>query len=427
MGFPGRFKRPRGVFFGWRIVAIGAALNALFEGFYFSGSTVFFLPISRDLQLSRAATSLVFGLSRAQLGILSPIVGILIDRVGPRRMLITGALLSGVGYLLVSQVDSLLFFLLFYTLIASTGFWVGFTNPAIAVANQWFIRRRGLAIAIVYVGMAGGGALLIPLLGLGLPHLGWRTTILLCGIAILVVGVPLSLLVRNTPEEMGLLPDGDQVRPRETSTTTAERPDTTGEDFEVKEALKTRSFWLLVLANGVRAMVEMGIWVQIVPILVWKGLSEPAAASMVGLILLLWVPTSLGAGSLGDRWPKQRSIAVLVIIGTLGLGSLLLPGSRWYAFLFIGLFAVSLGALPLIPALTGDFFGRRRFATLRGLLISVQSLTSVGTSIYVGWIFDRTGSYQWSLIPLVALFLLAAVLFWFLPRPRRVLVPAEAN
>ena len=183
--------------------------------------------------------------------------------------------------------------------------------------------------------------------------------------------------------------------------------------------MKTRSFWLLVLANGVRAMVEMGIWVQIVPILVWNGMSEPAAASMVGLILLLWVPTSLGAGSLGDRWPKQRSIAVLVIIGTLGLGSLLLPGSRWYAFLFIGLFAVSLGALPLIPALMGDFFGRRRFATLRGLLISVQSLTSVGTSIYVGWIFDRTGSYQWSLIPLVMLFILAAVLFWFLPRPRR--------
>ena len=88
-------------------------------------------------------------------------------------------------------------------------------------------------------------------------------------------------------------------------------------------------------------------------------------------------------------------------------------------FWFIGLFAVSLGALPLIPALMGDFFGRRRFATLRGLLISVQSLTSVGTSIYVGWIFDRTGSYQWSLIPLVMLFILAAVLFWFLPRPCR--------
>ena len=145
-----------------------------------------------------------------------------------------GAVLSGVGYLLVSRVDSLMFFLLSYSLIASTGFWVGFTNPAIAVANQWFIRRRGLAIAIVYVGMAGGGALLIPILGLALPHLGWRTTILLCGIAMLVIGVPLSLLVRNTPEEMGLLPDGDQARPGDTSPTSQKQPDTAGDDFDCR-------------------------------------------------------------------------------------------------------------------------------------------------------------------------------------------------
>ena len=401
-------------------MAIGAALNAFFEGFYFSGSTVLFLPISKDLSLSRASTSLAFGLSRTQVGLLSPAVGFLIDRLGPRRMMVAGTFLAGVGYLLLSQADSLLLFLLFYTLVASTGFWVGFTNASVAAANQWFIRRRALAIAITFVGMAAGGAILIPPLGLSIDHWGWRPTIIVCGLIILVVGIPLSLLVRNTPEEMGLLPDGDQVRPGGNKSTPLERPgETAGYDFGVGEALKTRSFWLLMLASSLRTMVETGMYVQLVPILVWKGRSETEAASMVGLLLLLWVPTIFLAGWLGDRWPKQRSMAVLVAVGTLSLVFLLLPGSRWYAFLFIALFAVSLGALPLFPALVGDLFGRKRFATLRGLLTPVQSVGSVGISIYVGWVFDRTGSYEWGLIPLVALLLIASPLFWFLPRPRR--------
>ncbi|MEK7215721.1 MAG: MFS transporter, partial [Chloroflexota bacterium] len=134
---------PRRMFYGWRMVVIGLIVNAVGGGIFNQGFAVFFLPISRDLDLSRAQTSLIFSLSRAEGAIDGPISGWLVDRFGPKYILFGGALLAGIGYLFLAQVDSYGMFLLVYLGLISVSFNAGFSHPVMSVANAWFIRKRG--------------------------------------------------------------------------------------------------------------------------------------------------------------------------------------------------------------------------------------------------------------------------------------------
>jgi sugar phosphate permease len=441
------WQRPTPIFYGWWIVALGLVIDACKHGAFNRGFTLYIVPIRNELGLGVAAIALAEMLGRLEGGMLGPLMGHLTDRYGPRAMLVFGGLMSGLGFILLSQATSLMGFMLIFVGMLSVGFRSGYNNATLAAVNQWFRRQRSLAMAIAASGNGLGGATLAPLVGLMVFSFGWRTAALLSGVVILAVVVPLSCLIRRSPESMGLLPDGDQEQPPVTTpvaahgapvatagntsltaSSTAVRYTVSDTDFTATEAMRTPAFWLLILATGLRNTVHSGMSFLMAPVVVWflqgggRSAEEslPWAAFFVGLLSLGTFFGTPVVGWLGDRISQPRLSALCMAIGALAM-LLFLPqsGQLWHLGGSVLLLAVAESSNPLNWSIMGDFFGRRSFATLRGWQHLPDQLMSMSTPVWMGWIFDRTGSYYWSLLPLAILYGLSACVYWTLPRPTR--------
>jgi MFS family permease len=273
-----------GLFYGWWIVAIGCILDAVKGGTFNSGFSLYFLPILNELQLSRAATSLPFSLAKLEAAVEGPLVGFLIDRFDLRVMLVLGTTLAGLGFVLLSYTHSYVLFLVVFMGLLTMGFQAGFNHATMAAVNHWFLRKRGLAMSIVQTGQAIGGVVIFPLVALAVLNLGWRQAAFLSGIGVLAL-VPLVLLVRRSPESMGLLPDGEPRALHNPSAVVTRRVRRLreSEEFTAREALRTPAFWLMAAFHGLRNVPHAGVSVHLVPLLVWKGLDEHTAAFFVGL------------------------------------------------------------------------------------------------------------------------------------------------
>jgi MFS family permease len=402
-------------------VIIGCVQDAVKGGTFNTGFTLYFLPILTELHLSRAATSLPFSLARLEAALEGPLVGYLIDRFGPRGMMVLGTTLAGLGFVLLSCTHSYFFFLLVFMGLLTLGFQAGFNHATMAAVNHWFRKKRGLAMAIVQTGQAIGGVVIFPLVALAVLNLGWRHAAFLSGIVVLLL-IPFSLLIRRSPESMGLLPDGERRAPHNPSTG-AVRPmpalRDTGE-FTTREAIRTPAFWLLAAFHGLRNIPYAGVSVHLVPLLVWKGLDEPTAAFFVGLMAFSTVIVRPLTGWLGDRWSKQRIGATGVILGGLGLVVLMYSdGALWHMIVFVVLFSFGDGINSVTWALVGDFFGRRQFATIRGWIGMLQSLASMPAAVFTGWVYDQTQSYTYALLPFIILYGLGALVLWQAAHPKR--------
>ena len=406
------------VFYGWWVVAATCAVNAIGGGVYFYGFSVFFLPIKTALNLSSASTSLIFSLSRAEGAVEGPIAGYLIDKFGPRIMLTIGAFIVAIGYILLSQVNSFLWFLTIYLGIVSLAFNATFSGSTMAVVNNWFIRRKGLAMAISIAAYSLGGSIIAPLLAFGIHHLGWRTTMALSGIMLAAVVVHFAQLLRSSPETLGLKPDGDTPRIESKLDEVGVKPILSSVDFTVSEALRTKSYWLLAIGTMLRTGTLGTLIVHFVPIMVWKGNSEQTAAVMLGIMAFLSIPMRIGIGWLGDRWSRSKMLAAGMALGAFSLIILQNANSSFQVWLFISVFSVVEGLSALNWALVGDYFGRKRFATLRGILSLVYSWGMIVMPIVAGGIFDRTGSYNTVIWIFVGMYICGTILFLVIQRPR---------
>ncbi len=403
-------------FHGWRYAAIASTMNFLAAGLYGRGFSVYFLPIARDLSLSHTATSLIFGFATLEGGVQAPIAGYLIDKYGPRIMTLIGATLAGIGFILLPLANDLISFVLIYVGIIALGINAGFHNSAGAIVNAWFVRRRGLAFGIISVGIALGGGVMTPIVAAVVLEWGWRWAVAMSGITILLVGVPLSFLIRNKPEDVGQFPDGEPP-PRRIGRST----DTLSyRDFTFRQATRTVSYWLLAFGITLRISAQAGILVHIVPMLVWKGLDEAVGAVAIATISFSAVGTRLFMGWLGDKLPKRLLVVFGMIVGAAGaMFFLLAPGKLWVVIVFALMFSVTDGAAGLTWAMIGDFFGRSAYATLRGAITFCVSIGSMTTPVVVGRIFDVTDGYYWALIPLIGVYLSAALVFVVIRTPTK--------
>ncbi|HLF05480.1 MAG TPA: MFS transporter [Dehalococcoidia bacterium] len=435
------WKRPK-IFYGWWIVVISALDDALKHGTFNRGFTLYVVPIRAELGIGVAAISLADMLGRLEGGLLGPVMGFFTDRLGPRVMLAFGGIMSGGGFILLGLTGSYLSFMLVFVGFLSVGFRSGYNNATVAALNNWFRRRRGLAMSFASIGNGLGGAFLAPVMGLLVVALGWRTSALISGILILAIVVPLSLLVRRSPESMGLLPDG--ASPDEPGGV-GNGPEHRGGghggrhgarsfgdvDFTAREAARTPTFWWIVVSVGLRNTVHSGLSFLLAPVMVWylqgngRGDKESLAIAtgLVGLLGLSAIVFNPAVGWLSDKWSKQKISALCMLSGVLALSVLLDRSGRWWQLIpFVVLLALSESANPLAWAIIGDFFGRKSFATLRGWQHLPDQLMSMSTPVWMGLIYDRTQSYFLALIPLVVLYCLAAGGYWTMPRPK---IPAR--
>jgi MFS family permease len=223
---------------------------------------------------------------------------------------------------------------------------------------------------------------------------------------------------------MGLLPDGDREPPpalRNPSATISPRfaRQIATVDFDAREAIRTPTYWLLAVAIGLRMSGSSGLFVHLVPLIVWKGHSEAMGAFIVAAISFASIPLRLILGWIADRWAAQKILGITTALGVASLAVLLFGGGElWQLLTFTVMFAAPMSGGVLGWALIGDLFGRKSFATLRDGVMTVSSLMSVGMPVFAGWVYDTSGSYYWALIPMMGMYMLAAVLLWQLPRPR---------
>ena len=412
-------RAPRQIFYGWKLVGAAVFILAVVVGPTFQGLGTFFVALERHFGWSRTLLAGAFSLSRVEGAILGPVEGVLTDRLGARRIILSGFLILGAGLVSLSLIQNLLSFYIAFLVIFTGAGLAGFI-PLMAAINHWFQRRRATAMAIGLTGTNIGG-LLVPALAWSITKVGWRTTALVMGIAIWALAFPVTRFIRNRPEEYGLYPDGE---PPETSQRDAASDQEIAEEdseqnFTVGQAVRTTAFWAITVTHGFGATSFTTIAIHIVPALTDTGMSLTMAGVVVAVYTSTGVVFQLVGGFLGDRLPKPPLIAFF--IATQGLGILIVafnssvPG----AFLFAVVFGMGFGGrVPLLTAIRGDYFGRKSFATILGVSQLPMNLIMMGAPVLAGYLFDLQGTYRVPFVGLTVLNLMGAVLILVARKPK---------
>jgi MFS family permease len=411
-------------FYGWRIVAAGFLINAFGVGTFFYGFSTFFNPMIAEFGWSRTIMSGVFSISRLEGGIEGPIAGWLTDRFGARKMLIYGIIIAGIGFILLRSVNSPISLYLIFGLVMSMGFNLGFMHATSAAVAKWFVKKRGRALSFLIAGNGVGGAALVPVIAWLITQFGWRVATVFLGIATLAIPLPLSFLVRSTPEEMGLKPDGETTEPKHTSSepdySLASAADDTLVDevnLTVRQALKTRAFWIYAASMVLRACILSSIVVHQIPHLTDIGISYQTASNVLGLMVLMSIPGRFLFGWLGDRFSKRFLLLLTCILQAIGIFIFINASTTTLLYLFVAVYGLGYGgAIPLTVALRADLFGRTHYATIAGITMSLAMIGTVSAPLFAGYLYDTTQSYSLAFYIFIVMILLSGVCFLLIPR-----------
>jgi len=426
-----RLARQRGEgFYGWWIVSIAAILNGYGAGVNFYGFSVFFNPLREEFGWSRAATAGVFSLSRLEGAPLGPLIGWLIDKVGSKKMMVTGLAITGAGFMSMYFIQSLWMFYLIYGVFIATGFSMGFFQAPQAMVTNWFLRKRSRALAYLAIGAGVGGAVMVPVMGQFMGVVGWRWTAVSVGALMWVGGIPLALTLTHRPEDVGQVPDGLLAPaksraaddPEVVVSTPLQRTEAAEADepeFTVGQAVRTSSFWLLLLAMSFRSAILSSIVVHQIAHLEDIGIARHTAESALGFMILLSIPGRALFGWVGDRVSKQYLLAVASVLQGIGIFILANATGLAYVWPFLLIYGLGYGgAIPLTQALRADLFGRKAFATIGGIIMPATTVGAVLGPIFAGYMYDVTGSYRIAFYTFVVLILLSGLTFLFVRTPK---------
>ena len=340
---------------------------------------------------SKAWVAGAFALTRVESGILGPLQGWLVDRYGPRALLTVGIVIFGIGFLLFSQIQSLLMFYVTFALIAVGASIGGFATVMVSIVN-WFDRHRSKAVAVSLMGYSLGG-LSVPIIILCLEAFGWRTTAIISGLIVLCVGLPLAQIVRHRPEGHGETRDGVAAS---VASEGVARPAVSQVDFTARQAMRTKAFWLISVGHACSLLTVSAVMVHLIPHLT-EGLSY--SLGQAGLVVALMTGSQmlgqLSGGYLGDRFSK-RLICVVCMIGH--AAALLLVAYATSVAMVVA-FAVLHGLAwgsrgPMMVALRADYFGARAFGTIIGFSSLVAMLGMSSGPILAGYLADLQGNYE---------------------------------
>ncbi|MBI4299332.1 MAG: MFS transporter [Chloroflexi bacterium] len=446
------------IFYGWWIVAAGMAIQTVTGLVFAYGFSAFFIPWRNDFGWSRANLGGVLGLARLEGGIIGPFAGWLIDKYGPRLMMVVGLGMMGLGFIALSRVNSIIMLYVVFLGLLSAGSGFGGRALPVAFAN-WFIRRRGLVIGLLQTAVGIGGSFVF-VLALVIRTYGWRNAAIMAGILIWVVGIPLAFVVKHKPEQMGLLPDGNRpstdaddprsLKDRQATTqgtssssvgvvdgssgTSPSKPrffwgrDPRPEmDLTLWQAMRTPAFWLMALTSALWVAMPSIVTAHIAPFLAEELKMEYVAAlAALSFFAVISLPARTGVGFIAD-YVNVRLLASLVLL-SMGVGMFFFSEVRSAALapMYITFFAIPYGGmLPLTAVLQGYFFGRKYFGTIGGALQFVQLPASVAAPYWVGYVADVLPSGYRVAFKIIAVLLVLASGSILLARRPRPPLPAD--
>ncbi len=407
------------VFYGWWVVGACCFVALYTSGVVVFGFTAVFEPIADEFGWSYAQISLAASLRGLETGLLAPIMGLLVDRWGPRRLIFAGAIVAGLGLIVLSLTNSLGVFYLAFVLIALGMSTCSQTVMLTAIVN-WFRRKVAIATGITVSGFAAGG-IMVPLIAILIDAFQWRMAMVVLGIGVWVIALPLSLLIRHKPEKYGYLPDGDA-----TSTFVTQEGLTSmqsaGIDVQPNQALRSRAFWHIAVAFMIQFMLTNAVATHVMPYLSTVGIARSAAGLVASAVPLVSIAGRLGFSWLGGRLGNRRMAAVGCALSSLGLLFFEYASSRgvWLLVLFVIVFGIAWGiGIVMRVALVRECFGTSKFGTIHGFTVGVMMLGNITGPPLAGWVFDTWGSYQGIWLSFAVLSILALVIVLTTPRAGR--------
>ena len=413
-------KRISGLYYGWRMIGVVSALRILGGGLHQYGFTVFFLPVTQDLGLTRASTSLAFSLARAEGSLTAPIVGYLLDRYGPKPLMLAAALLAGIGYILFSFVNSYTTFLIVYLGVISLAFNAGFVHAPTVVANSWFIKLRARAMTVVSAAVPVGGALITPLLAIAVQNFGWRWAALFAGGLFIAGGIPLSLAIqplagkhRHGPRRLDRWKTPKAIAAAQPSTNSAVNEP----DVSARQAFRSPIFWNLICSMTCRSAAFTTVTTHFIPMMVWKGLSQTEASVLLAGFAIVNLPIHFLLGWIADFVNKPKLVTLCLLLGFVAVLPMLWSDSLWALWFFTALYCVLDASIPVFWASVGDFFGRKSFGTIRGNMNLFYTWGAVLGPFLAGDVYDRTQSYALVFLGMAGSLLLSSAMTALLIRP----------
>ncbi|MFW6174413.1 MAG: MFS transporter [Chloroflexota bacterium] len=417
------FHAARSVYYGWIVVITAGALLSLMAGPYFHGAGTFISALDDEFGWSRTLLAGAFSFSRLEGSVVGPVTGWLTDRFGTTVMVRIGFSIMAAGFVILSLVDNVVVFYVAFITIAVGGGLGGFL-PVMTAVNNWFTRRKSTAMALTMAGTSAGGLLVTPI-AWGVDAQGWRGVAIVIAVVVLVASWPMSRIFRRLPK-----PEELEAAGEETVDSNSGDPSTTQADagFTAKEALRTRTFWLLAFAHMMTNMSLSAVVVHSVPHLRDIGV----ALGLAGVVVTTYTLTSLAfqllGGFMGDRVSKRYLMALFVIVQGVGVLILAFTAALPMAFLFAVLFGMGFGGRgPLMHALRADYFGRKAFGTLSGINSIPLNLGMVVAPVLVGAMFDIQDTYRYGFAGLGILSALAALLVLAATKPSRPGVSPEGS
>lgn len=387
--------------------------------------SIFYVALLDQFQWSRGTSAGVQSLALIVYTVCAPVVGSLIDRYGPRKVIAIGVLVLSLGLMLCALIQSLAQFFLFYGVIVGIGITtIGIISYSAIIAH-WFEKKRGLASGIAVSGMGLGTFLFVPLAQQSISYWGWRTSFLIFGLLSMAILLPVnSILLRHKPEEINQFPDGcEQPTPLQCNQNYSGKiEDAQSGEWTLQQALGTFQFWALI---SLAALAVGGVYIFLVHsvrFMADQGMSKMTAAMILSFAGIISSVFRIFWGWLSDRIGREATFTMGAFCCCLGYASLLtmaLVGHTIFAYTFCLFFGIGWGALaPIFMAVSADLFQGRIFGLIYGFVEGGIGLAGAFGAWVAGYIFDKTGSYQWAFV-LAITFTLASIVSIWVAAPRK--------